>query len=290
MQDGYVGDVGDFGKYLLLWNIYSPDESDNKSLRLGVNWYRIKEKKSTGNESDGKHIGYLIKDNFNLQHCCNPYSQKLYEKLDKILFKNLEHVKQKFKKIPISKWNVECKEELKQISGNRKVEEIEKNEILPRNTVFYGENLLQNIDRQKRQKWVYEGFKRLRGCDIIFFDPDNGLKDDMDSNNNSVKHIYFRELENYCKAGKSLVIYHHLKWDEAGLTQVKNIRCKLYELNEKFNNSSEIIALWYHRGTARIFFIISNGEHKKIINERIDKFVANFDDKKSNKERHFQKI
>lgn len=47
MQDGYVGDVGDFGKYLLLWNICSPAES-NKKLKLGVNWYKAKSDGNAG--------------------------------------------------------------------------------------------------------------------------------------------------------------------------------------------------------------------------------------------------
>src|SRR5215218_3293709 len=56
MQDRYVGDVGDFGKYALLRCITS-----ERSARLGVVWC------SYPNEShnlDGRHIGYLDRGEF----------------------------------------------------------------------------------------------------------------------------------------------------------------------------------------------------------------------------------
>ena len=35
MQDNYVGDIGDYGKYGLLRNVTAA------GLRLAVNWYRV---------------------------------------------------------------------------------------------------------------------------------------------------------------------------------------------------------------------------------------------------------
>ena len=270
MQDGYVGDVGDFGKYLLLWNICSPADSDKK-LKLGVNWYKVK-----NDGSYGKHIRYLRKDNFKLEECCNPKSKELYNKIQTLMLRNLNNeILSKLKNNP-SQLN---DDEWAQINENKKIEEISKREILPKDTVFYDKEL-QNTDRGD---WVANGFEQLKECDVIFFDPDNGLKDDDGSN--SVKHIYYHELGN--DADKSLIIYHHAtrKKIKEQAEEIKN------KLSKKFDkNGDEIRALWYHRGTARLFFIIPNGTHKDIVTERIDRFLKNFENKKSNKEKHFERV
>ncbi len=287
MQDKYVGDVGDFGKYLLLLSICSPDESDKKPLQLGINWYKV-ECGVENDEKDGKYINYLINDNFNLKQCCSPYSQELYIKLDEeVLFRNLKpEIKQKLKIIRGAQWGIECKEELKQISENRKVEEIQNAEILPENTKFYEKSLSYNSDRNHRNHWVAKGFERLNECDAIFFDPDNGLKDD-DNFNNNIKNIYYSELDEYYESGKSLIIYHHATRKKGGLKEeAKDIMNKL---NDRFNKNSNIRALWYHRGTARLFFIVANGNHKNKVNQRIDKFLKHFENK-SKKEKHFEEI
>jgi len=53
MQDRYVGDKGDFGKYLLLKNICKGN------LRLGVNWCLVNDEIDN---NDGNYIGYLEND------------------------------------------------------------------------------------------------------------------------------------------------------------------------------------------------------------------------------------
>jgi hypothetical protein len=56
MQDRYVGDVGDFGKYGLLRSLAA-------DLSLGVVWYLGPEE---SHNADGKHIGYLNSTQKNL--------------------------------------------------------------------------------------------------------------------------------------------------------------------------------------------------------------------------------
>ena len=52
MQDNYVGDIGDYGKYGLLRVICA------EKLSLSVNWYKVITKK-IGRQDDGKYISYL---------------------------------------------------------------------------------------------------------------------------------------------------------------------------------------------------------------------------------------
>ena len=54
MQDNYVGDIGDYGKYGLLRNVTAT------GLRLAVNWYQVKPTRP-GKQEDGKYISYLDK-------------------------------------------------------------------------------------------------------------------------------------------------------------------------------------------------------------------------------------
>ena len=52
MQDNYIGDIGDYGKYGLLRTIC------NEGLSLSINWYKVVPKKQ-GKQDDGKFINYL---------------------------------------------------------------------------------------------------------------------------------------------------------------------------------------------------------------------------------------
>ena len=54
MQDNYVGDIGDYGKYGLLRNVTAT------GLRLAVNWYRVIPTRP-GKQEDGKYTSYLDK-------------------------------------------------------------------------------------------------------------------------------------------------------------------------------------------------------------------------------------
>ena len=47
MQDCYVGDAGDFGKYGLLRALCSPREDDLKTLSLGIIWYLVSTNRAT---------------------------------------------------------------------------------------------------------------------------------------------------------------------------------------------------------------------------------------------------
>lgn len=69
MQDAYVGDIGDYGKYGLLRNI------GNSSLCLAVNWYKVKPTK-LNKQNDGKYINYLTQP-------------EIYRKYDSALFDEL---------------------------------------------------------------------------------------------------------------------------------------------------------------------------------------------------------
>ncbi len=51
MQNNYVGDIGDFGKYGLLNHIFN-----NNQLKIGINWYLVPDENEN---KDGKITQYL---------------------------------------------------------------------------------------------------------------------------------------------------------------------------------------------------------------------------------------
>lgn len=77
MQNRYVADIGDYGKYGMLRYIV------RTNLILGVNWYLTPDE--DGNE-DGKHISYLNKDDY--LEC----DKELYNILKEIIIQNRRNI------------------------------------------------------------------------------------------------------------------------------------------------------------------------------------------------------
>lgn len=73
MQDNYVGDIGDYGKYGLLREVCA------EALSLSVNWYKVVPPK-VGKQEDGKYISYL-----NNPQIYREYDPALFDSLYKIV-------------------------------------------------------------------------------------------------------------------------------------------------------------------------------------------------------------
>lgn len=72
MQDAYVGDIGDYGKYGLLRVV------ENARLSVSINWYYVKLSRF-GKQDDGKYVNYL-------------FSPSYYRKFDPVLFDVLHQI------------------------------------------------------------------------------------------------------------------------------------------------------------------------------------------------------
>lgn len=73
VQDRYVGDIGDYGKYGLLREVTAA------GLSLSVNWYKVDEAGS-GKQDDGKYISYL-----SLPDIYREYDAELFDTLREIV-------------------------------------------------------------------------------------------------------------------------------------------------------------------------------------------------------------
>lgn len=76
MQDAYVGDIGDYGKYGLLREINKTD------IRLAVNWYKVVPTKAQ-KQLDGRYVEYLDAPE-KFRH----YDSVLFDELKKIVKQN----------------------------------------------------------------------------------------------------------------------------------------------------------------------------------------------------------
>jgi hypothetical protein len=189
MQNRYAGDVGDFLKFGLLRWLVSPRAASpvEPPLGLGVLWYLTPDE---AHNDDGKHIAYLDPT--------RPTGSAL-RSLDSDLYRRLGSV----------------------IAIERSVAEVERSASLPPGTVTFAEPLTfdglatnARADRlARRRDWLDRSLHQLAGCDVIFADPDNGIRLPGHKRgrhlDKSEKHAYTDELAEFARRGQTLVVYHH---------------------------------------------------------------------------------
>ena len=276
MQNRYVGDLGDFGKYgLLRWlglpgkmfedQTLSPslgwprvvdyhegtasgegstiplwpseEANSNQSLTVGIVWYLVPDET---HNSDGKHIHYLDP---------SAYNQERYRDCDPTLYDTLGEIVR---------------------SNRRNVSSVRDYQILPLGTRFYeavltfdrpgDQNPLSREHRVARRKaWLHGALKLTAGCDIVFLDPDNGFEVKVGpSQRRGPKYVFFDELLPYLERDQSLVIYHHLGRQGSAWDQIRERSAQI-----KRNLGREAFALLYHRGSARVFFVVPAPRHRR---------------------------
>lgn len=242
MQNRYVGDVGDFGKYGLLKSLCTANRTNSSNLTLGVIWYLVPDE---SHNDDGMRTKYLnLNKSDNKFRKCDPH---LYDKLADIVHHN-----------------------------KRNVLNIQKNNILPSNTYFYDKILTfdgihsigskaKNMRLGLRIKWLQGASKVTSKCDIIFVDPDNGfeVKTVKRHHKRGPKYTFFDELLPYLQKKQSLVIYQHTNRDT-----------KDNQINKRFSQINEILtegnnnAFALHYGASQVFFVIPAKNHTDILLKR----------------------
>jgi|SRR5271157_2085207 len=95
----------------------------------------------------------------------------------------------------------------------RNVSWAEEVEIVP-GAKYHAQLLTDNADERER---YFQTFQDLaQGCDLSFFDPDNGLeiKSRSYGRRNSCKYLYWGELKQIGAEGQSLLLYQHFPREE----------------------------------------------------------------------------
>jgi hypothetical protein len=239
MQDRYAGDVGDFLKYgLLRWLTSSGDAP----LSLGVVWYLTPDE---SHNADGMHLSYLESG--------HPSYDRL-RRLDPDLHDRMGVV----------------------VSNGRSVQAIERSGALPPGTATFSRPLtfvdLPVTDRVarlgRRKAWLDDALSATLGCDLVFADPDNGIRradhGTPHHRNRSEKHAYLDELAAFSARGQSIVVYHHC---DRSAKVPEQAQLRLDDLGTAVEKP--IAAVRASRGTTRLFLVAGAGTVATRLVERL---------------------
>ena len=124
------------------------------------------------------------------------------------------------------------------------------------------------IPVKDRLKWHKEALNVLRGCDVVFMDPDNGLlpeKTDR-SGKKSVKYVFDEEIHDYLAGGQSVICYQHRKRIPPA-DYFAEMEQRLRAIGADYGT----LVVTFRRGTVRDYFLIAATEaHKFKMEEAIN--------------------
>lgn len=113
--------------------------------------------------------------------------------------------------------------------------------------------------KKERELWYRTGFKHLEPCDIVFFDPDNGLEVESVGkySDKGPKYVWHDEVIDYYHRGQSLIIYNHRSREpqEKYLKRFDRIRAMTSE-------PDNVMVLRYSRGTTMDYVFLMQSSHR----------------------------
>ena len=230
MQDRFVGDIGDFGKYGLLralTGIWPPLPPEDR-LSLGVVWYRNEDTK--GGPSKRKNTEYLF----------DPHSP---------IFREYDH---------------QLHDILKEIvSSSPSLEAVESSFILGEDSCFYEEIVPQNT--VARKDWAKKSQEITREMKVIFLDPDTGIAPSSVKmgTKKSLKYIFPEEILPFLspERNQTIIIYQHYARDQKGR---ENQMFLWKTAIEGFYRIPRILAT-----SQRAFIILPTPDHAANIDKRL---------------------
>ena len=142
---------------------------------IGVNWYLT----PADGRTDGSHTEYLHDERMRV------YDDKLYDSMAKIAFREDKHI--------------QMVEQSGILSGLRFYSELMDFDSLP-----------WRKRTAARSAWHQGALELLKGAELIFADPDNGLSSTKRASaKNAQKFILPHEIADYYSRGQQIVYYHH---------------------------------------------------------------------------------
>ena len=256
MQNKYVADVGDFGKYGLLRYLSGKTACDDLEwLRMGVVWYWHHDEPHNG---AGKFTSYLARTPKDDKQEYRDCDSDLWEKLRDLMLNN-----------------------------DRCTRCIERTGILPEDTLYcdaqlsYFPRMSPAVRKTTRGHWLDTALAATKDAGLVFVDPDNGISGDaLMFTAKGPKNVYMGDLNRFWERGQSLVVYHHMGIMEnvcdAARQKARTVRDGLA--------GAEPIPLLYRKGAVRAFYVIPQPCHKELITARVCRML----DSPWGKNKHFE--
>ena len=219
MQNRYVADIGDYVKFAILRAL----AHEPRERRVGVAWWLFPDE---NHKADGGHREYLQRPD-------------KWKQFDPSLFESLVTIDHE------KRLNVRALEEAS---------------LLP-NAVFAPDPVpcdLPPLERaSERVRWLAAIKTRLRSCDLVFLDPDNGIASEKMrlTHRRAWKSVTIEDISTLAQSNRTMVIYHHQTRRKGGhISELHNLAERLRRSGLKVSG-----ALRAKPWSPRAFFIL-NGD------------------------------
>ena len=147
---------------------------------------------------------------------------------------------------------------------------LEEQDLIPE-AIYYGEMLSSPTGAFSRLNWHSYALEMLKGADVVFLDPDNGLivKSVGKASKRSNKYVLPGEIADYFARGKSVIFYNHRcrEKESAYLRRFDQLR-----ENETLKTAC-FAGVKFTRGTVRDYIFLLQPYHEVRIMECVDNMI-----------------
>ena len=235
MQNKYVADIGDYGKYALLNSLCA------REIRCLVVWYLTAEKV---NNAHGKFRLYL--DN------CE------FRKAEPRIFDVLKEISSS-----IDSRNIEAVRKKGVLSTKTDFHEAELSYF----------NIPLSDRKQCRDEWFANAAEKAKKADLIFLDPDTGLEVQSRGpfSKMGTKYTTVEEVKAFLAEAKSVVLYQHRNHSGNIKGQVEDVFKRLAIGGKEPSGW----AISFHTFSTRIYFVFPSSNHMSLLKARLIEFYEN---------------
>lgn len=145
---------------------------------------------------------------------------------------------------------------LKELQETRNIKNVEESGIIK--AKFYNIPVPEN---QNRELWHLNALKKLRGKDIVFLDPDNGIETEKMK---AQKHVRLSEIEDYYTRGQSIIVYQH----QPRIKKDIFIK-KIFQSQFKSMKPDAVRVVEYSRYNCRFFILLLHKEHRDAVDKAL---------------------
>lgn len=240
MQDSYVGDIGDYGKFGLLRALV------HAKLSLSINWYKTNPESPKVNKQEaGKYIQYLN----DLEYTA--YDPELFEKLKTLVdgksrkveaIKDAKIVKAKFYDTPLPE---KGKRELWHSKALKKLDSTDIVFLDPDNGIETQRMMIENKASKKHVKWeeIKDYYQRNQSVIIYQHQPriekNTFLKTILEAQSEIVNADSLRIVEYSSYVNRFFIMLLHEKHSQAVETALSSLKNRL----PKFCEEREVVRL-----------------------------------------------